>query len=157
MRKLRWRGWLSQDWGKCLQWLRIQPNLPRDLSSLPPTTNIFNAHHYSVYPRPSLEIVPRILILGGPALRNELFIPTERKICPLLASILRRGSPADKSEIRIWFPQKSNVTKSNVTKPLLQIGFLTHWKEGSGILVSRATAGLLIFRQFWLTWRKKRR
>ena len=61
-----------------------------------------------------------------------------------------RGSPTDKSEIPIWFPQ-SNVTKSNVTKPLLQIGFLTHWKEKSGILVrrlSRATAGLLIFTQF---------
>ena len=69
---------------------------------------------------------------------------------------LSNGSPTDKSEIPIWFPQ-SNVTKSNVTKPLLQIGFLTHWKERSGILVRRrgtGTAGFLIFRQFWLLPRR---
>ena len=73
------------------------------------------------------------------------------QIARYVPSSLPLGSPTDKSEIPIWFPQ-SNVTKSNVTKPLLQIGFLTHWKEGSGILVRRATgtAGLLIFRQFWL-------
>ena len=131
MRKLRWRGWLSQDWGKCLQWLRIQPNLPRDLSSLPPTTNIFNAHHYSVYPPPPLEIVPRILILRGLG-AEKWTIYSDRLLD--MSPPLSNGSPTDKSEIPIWFPQ-SNVTKSNVTKPLLQIGFLTHWKEGSGILV----------------------
>ena len=56
------------------------------------------------------------------------------QIARCVPSSLALASPTDKSEIPIWFPQ-SNVTKSNVTKPLLQIGFLTHWKEGSGILV----------------------
>ena len=108
---------------------KSQQDLPGELSRVP--TNIFNyCYHYSLSPLSwncSTYFNPQRT--GGWEM-NYLFGQIARCVPP--SSL--RGSPTDKSEIPIWFPQ-SNVTKSNVTKPLLQIGFLTHWKEKSGILV----------------------
>ena len=136
--------------GKCLQWLQIQQDLPRDLSG---SSQHFQRASLFCLSTPPLEIVPRILILRGLG-AEKWTIYSDRLLD--MSPPLFNGSPTDKSEIPIWFPQ-SNVTKSNVTKPLLQIGFLTHWKERSGILVRRrgtGTAGFLIFRQFWLIPRR---
>ena len=108
---------------------KSQQDPPGELSRVP--TNIFNAVIIILFLL-CLEIVPRILILRGLG-AQKWTIYSDRLLDVSLPSSLR-GSPTDKSEIPIWFPQ-SNVTKSNVTKPLLQIGFLTHWKEKSGILV----------------------
>ena len=108
---------------------KSQQDPPGDLSRVP--TNIFNAAVIIILFLLCLEIVPRILILRGLG-AEKWTIYSDRLLD--MSPPLSNGSPTDKSEIPIWFPQ-SNVTKSNVTKPLLQIGFLTHWKEKSGILV----------------------